>query len=244
MGNTIVQTLWIDKVLGEHQKYCLQSFIDKGHDVHLYSYNFVENLPDGVNLKDANSILDSSLVFKDRYKSYATFSDWFRIKLLYDVGGWWVDSDVLCIKPFNVEWPFVFATEIEKNLGNEITHICNCVIKMPKGNEMGKAILSRIDNCLLSKEPIDIRWTEIGAKYMAREIAERNLLDYIVSPEVFCPYDYSSFQSVFRKEDIVLSDDTYGIHLWNKMWEWSNMDPMKVMSKNSFFYQFLLNSEK
>ncbi|MGO3241071.1 MAG: capsular polysaccharide synthesis protein [Sphingobacteriaceae bacterium] len=31
---------------------------------------------------------------------YATFSDWFRIKLIHDEGGWWVDSDMLCINPF------------------------------------------------------------------------------------------------------------------------------------------------
>lgn len=157
------------------------------------------------------------------------------------MGGWWVDSDVLCIKPFNVEWPYVFATEIEKKGLSEITHICNCVIKMPKGNEMGKAILSRIDNCLLSKEPIDIGWTEIGAKYIAKEISERNLLDYVVSPEVFCPFDYSKFESFFNNEDFILNNDTYGIHLWNQMWNWSNKEPMKVISKNSFFSQFFLS---
>lgn len=239
MQNKIVQTLWISDVLGDHQKHCLQSFLDKGHDVHLYSYGHVKNVPIGVKLIDARNILDNSLVFKDLYNSYATFSDWFRIKLLHDVGGWWVDSDMLCIRPFDVDWPYVFATEIEKYEGKELMHICNCVIKMPAGNDMAKAILSRIENCLSSKKPVDIQWTEIGAKYMVGEIAERGLMDYVVSPEVFCPFDYSSFQTIFNKENVIMKEDTYGIHLWNKMWEWSNREPMKVMSNTSFFSLFV-----
>ncbi|MCL7986605.1 hypothetical protein M8998_01500 [Sphingobacterium sp. lm-10] len=237
--NIIVQTLWISNELGEHQKFCLQSFLDNGHDVHLYSYGEVTNLPIGVKLMDADVILAEDLVFKDLFNSYATFSDWFRIKLLYEVGGWWVDSDMLCIKHFHVDWPYVFATEIEKNGNDEITHICNCVIKMPKGNDMAKSILSRIDDCLRSKNPVDIKWTEIGAKYMQNEIIDRDLVTYIVSPEVFCPFDYSSFESIFTEEKISLDKETFGIHLWNKMWEWSKREPMDVMTGNSIFSRFV-----
>lgn len=236
--NTIVQTLWISEYLGEHQRFCLQSFLDQGHAVHLYSYGHVDNVPAGVQRMDAGAILDYSTVFKDLYQSYATFSDWFRIKLLYDVGGWWVDSDMLCIQPFIIDWPYVFATEIEKLKDGETTHICNCVIKMPKGNAMAASILVRIEEALASRKPTEIRWTEIGAQYMAKEIIAKDLFDYVVAAEVFCPFDYSSFKRVFTEGNTILSEMTYGVHLWNKMWEWSKTEPMVAMSANSFFSNY------
>lgn len=240
MKNNVVQTLWIDANMGAHQRECLKSFLRLGSEVHCYSYNAIENIPEGVIVKDANEIIEEHNVFKDLYHSYATFSDWFRIKLLYDRGGWWIDSDVLCLKPFDIEWPYVFATEIEYVDGKEFIHICNCVIKMPRGSEMGKSLLERIEEKLYSIHPSRIKWTEIGAQYMAKEIILRDLFEYVVDHRVFCPFDYSNFQQVFTDSEFEPNDLTYGIHLWNKMWEWKGKDPMEQMKVHSFFDRFII----
>lgn len=235
MKTNIVQTLWIDDVLGQHQYHCLNSFLKKGSEVYLYTYGSVENVPDGVVLRDANEILSQRYIFKDLYDSYATFSDWFRIKMLYENGGWWVDADMFCIKPFDIDWPYVFATETECTLDSRVTHICNCVIKMPKGNIVGKSILDRISKTLSETDPKQIKWTAIGAKFLTAEIIKREMFDYVVDPKVFCPFDYASYREIFTETSFPLSDITYGIHLWNKMWEWSNKEPLKEMAKNSLF---------
>ena len=82
---------------------------------------------------DANEIIPEKDVF--RYKnsnqfghgkgSVAGFSDIFRYKLLFEKGGWWVDMDVTCLKPFITEKPYYFRAHHElKVVGN--------VMKCPK----------------------------------------------------------------------------------------------------------------
>ncbi|WP_199233862.1 glycosyltransferase, partial [Pedobacter sp. HMWF019] len=157
-SKNIVQSMWIDPVIGDLQVLCLNSFIANDVEFHLYTYNEILNAPEGIIIKDANEILNRSLIFKDNKNSYATFSDWFRIKLLYLVGGWWVDCDVLFIKKFNFRAKYVFATESFYLNDNLEIRICNAVLKMPKKSVVGKRVLLRIDEKLKETDVTSIRW--------------------------------------------------------------------------------------
>lgn len=228
----IVMSLWISPTIGQLQLSCIESFLKNGHEFHLYTYNPPSNLPEGVVIKDANEIIEETFIFKDRYNSYATFSDWFRIKLLYDVGGWWVDCDMLCVKKFKVKWPYVFATELANINNHEYIQICNAVIKMPKNSRMGRIILEKIENILKLKERKEIYWTEIGAKLIADVILIENMQEHIVSPEVFCPINYFNYRELIKNRESI-PRATYGVHLWNKMWEWNNEDPLLELNQES-----------
>src|SRR5262245_15998828 len=91
----IVNALWIGQ-LSPLERLCLSSFFAQGHSVHLYTYDAIEKVPQGVTLRDAATVLPSSQVFRNRLGkgkgSLAAFSDLFRYKLLLDEGGWWVDA--------------------------------------------------------------------------------------------------------------------------------------------------------
>ncbi|RZJ89170.1 MAG: hypothetical protein EOO20_11675 [Chryseobacterium sp.] len=232
-GNKIVNSLWISDSIGLIQKICYNSYYEKKHLVHLYSYGTIDNLPSHVILKDANKIIPEKMIFKDFRNSYATFSDWFRIKLLYDLGGWWVDSDTVCIRPFVIDDEYVFATEVVDASGK--VEICNAVIKMPKHSGIGNAILRDIETTLEKKTHNSIFWTEIGAQLISANINEFGLTDFITAPEVFCPINYFDFKSFFSDDNFEISSETYGVHLWNKMWEWDEIDPSKSFSKQTFF---------
>src|SRR5882757_9078074 len=148
----IVNELWIGQ-LSPLERLCLDSFVAKGHAVHLYTYDTIENVPQGVTLRDASKILPPSKVFRNRLGkgkgSLAAFSDLFRYKLLLDEGGWWVDTDVFCLKPFDFAAPYVFGAE-EKPVASGI-------IKMPRGcllAEMCYDSARRVD-------PSTITWNEL-----------------------------------------------------------------------------------
>ncbi|WP_066754182.1 capsular polysaccharide synthesis protein [Sphingobacterium populi] len=145
MSKIKVKTLWISSIFEDMQKLCMQSFLNVGCEVEIYTYSPIKNIPNGVKLMNANEIIPKQYIFRDFHNSYATFSDWFRIKLLFLKGGWWVDSDMLCIKPFEIESEYVFATE--KVMGNfeEIVTISNCVIKMEKRSVLGERLLLDIE---------------------------------------------------------------------------------------------------
>ena len=67
----------------------LKSMILCGHDVILYTYSYLDNVPEGVKVLDANEILDSSRIFryKSGHKTYSGFANLFRLKRLYEYGG-------------------------------------------------------------------------------------------------------------------------------------------------------------
>ena len=62
-------------------------------------------------LMDANQIIPEKDIFTAHGGSYAIFSDWFRWSLLYEKGNFWVDMDVICLKPFVFNEDLVYGFE-------------------------------------------------------------------------------------------------------------------------------------
>lgn len=97
----VVRTLWHGSALSIFEELSLRSFLKCGHEVEVYSYQDLA-LPQGVRLCDANTVLPASDVFSYNSGlakgSFAAFSNLFRFKMLYQKGGIWADSDVLCLK--------------------------------------------------------------------------------------------------------------------------------------------------
>lgn len=229
----IVNSLWISSSMGQLQQLCLNSFIQKECTFNLYTYGEVQNVPEGVVIKNANEIIESSYIFKDNKDSYATFSDWFRIKLLYEIGGWWVDCDVFCMKKFNFKNPYVFATEHVKHQNALGIQICNAILKMPRNSIIGKKILAKIEKRIDMGRLNEIYWTEIGANYITDVILLENEVASIYKPDVFCPINYFDYKDLAAKKETLLSNLTYGIHLWNAMWEWADIEPFDRVEKGS-----------
>ncbi len=138
-----VQALWVGNKLGATEVMCMRSFLEHGHPYHLYTYNDIDNLPSGVELKDANAVLPASCVYATNYRGYAPFSDWFRWALFQERGGYWVDTDVLCLRPLDFSEDIVFGWEVfdppvETRLGT-------AVIRMQAGHVLCSTMLQEVD---------------------------------------------------------------------------------------------------
>ena len=132
--SNIIQSLWIGSELSKLEQLCFKSFIDNDHTFHLYTYGEVKNVPKGVIIKDANEILNESEIFKYKNGSVSAFSNLFRLAMLYKKGGYWVDSDVICVRPFKFDEEIIIASEPnDKYNQNTIT---SCFIKMPQNSEV------------------------------------------------------------------------------------------------------------
>src|SRR5215831_9214030 len=111
--NEVIQGLWIGPELSVMERLSISSFLKNGHEYHLYAYDDLANVPLGTVVRDADEILARSRIFQYKHQaSYAGFSNFFRYKLLLERGGWWVDTDVVCLKPFDFSDGHVFASEI------------------------------------------------------------------------------------------------------------------------------------
>ena len=211
----VINGLWIGQLSPLEQR-CLKSFVAHGHPYHLYTYEPIDNVPDGVVLQDAAQILPQSLIFRNQNGlgkgSLAAFSDLFRYKLLLERGGWWVDTDVFCLKPFDFTAPYVF--------GSEDKPVASGVLKMPRGSQLAQRcfeMASQIDSAT-------IVWNELVA-ILERNVRQLKLMRYVLPAKTFSPIVWSDVPDYVRGvKNFVPSRRSYSVHLYNEMWRRNGLD--------------------
>jgi mannosyltransferase OCH1-like enzyme len=216
--NRIIQGLWIGPELSVMEQMSLGSFLLNGHEYHLYVYDEPKNVPAGTVVRDATEILPASRIFQYKhFPTYAGFANFFRYKLLLERGGWWADTDAICLKPFDFLRPHVFATEICN--GREV--VTSGIIKAPKGSP---AMAYAWDVCQ-TKEPDKLGWGETGPRLMGEAVERFSLGKYREPSHVFCPVDYLNWRRVLEPDwNAALHERSYAIHLWNEKWRAAGQD--------------------
>jgi hypothetical protein len=115
------------------RRLCLASQVAAGHRVTVYSFDPLPGLPDGVGNAEAEAILPHEFAEKLRptgpdgvWRDWTTlqFSDFFRMKLMAQGAGLWLDADVLLLKPVEIDRdkPY-FAWERPRQLGNSVLYL-------------------------------------------------------------------------------------------------------------------------
>jgi hypothetical protein len=267
----IYQTFWMGKPFTNLEYISLNSFIKNDCIVHLYTYQKkIGNVPEGVIIKDASNILPESELFtysNDSLgkSSISAFTNLFRFKLLFDKGNYWIDTDIVNIKKFNDEMPFIFTSEPhEFNYKIEYCkkeRISSFIIKIPQHSYIA---LYGYMLCLESKKDVlkgNLKWG-MGPKAMKTTVSKFGL-DKYVQPWYFtsncaCHHFLSLFDDNYkidldnyknlklRKDNIYINfftklkdkyDDTYYIHLWNQFWNRNNIDKNGEFKKDSIMYE-------
>ena len=108
-----VVTFWHGP-LDRLRRTCLRSQVAAGHKVTVYSFEPLGQLPDGVGNAEAEAILPHAFAERLRptghdgaWRDWTTlqFSDFFRMRLMAQNAGLWLDADVLLLKPVEID-PF------------------------------------------------------------------------------------------------------------------------------------------
>ena len=226
------QSLWIGNALSPHEIACIRSFLARGHAFRLYCYGEVANVPPGCEQADARAILAESEVFA--YKggpekgSYAGFANLFRYKLLRDRGGWWVDTDVVCLAA-GVPTGEVSLAREHPNLVN------NAIMRFPAGHP---AMHAAYDLALAAGK--DIGWGEMGPQCMTAMV-ERFELEALLAPQLaFYPLHWSEYAALILPEHRAfvgerLSNANF-LHLWNEMFRRTNYDKSVRPPVGSYLY--------
>jgi len=217
-----VQSLWIGSKLSSMEKLCIQSFLEHGHEFHLYIYDQPDGVPARTRLCDANEIVPSSRIFfYSQHNSCAGFANMFRYKLLLERGGWWVDMDTVCLRTFSFSEPYVFSSESAAVGRNEDAgHCANTgIIRTPPGTELMRYCWDYCDR----KDNNALRWGDTGPRLFARAVGAYSLAHFVQQPHIFCPipfYDWS--RALVPGPEWKFSGETRAIHLWNEMWRRNN----------------------
>jgi hypothetical protein len=112
---------------------CLRSQVAAGHKVTVYSFDPLPGLPEGVGNAEAEAVLPHSFSEKLRppqpdgsWRDWTTlqFSDFFRMRLMAQGAGLWLDADVLLLRPVEIDSdkPY-FAWERPRQLGNSVLYL-------------------------------------------------------------------------------------------------------------------------
>ena len=127
-----LRTFWHGSPLSPYHLFCLQSFVSRGHRIELFSYEPAFVVPSWIVLRDAAEILPCERVF--RYQSGpgkgspALHANLFRLCMLERLGGWWIDADVLLLRPQLPEDAHFFAPDGD--------HFSNAILKFPAGHPL------------------------------------------------------------------------------------------------------------
>jgi len=145
-------TFWFGDKLRFIDRVCLASQVMSGQKVKLYSHKPVANVPEGVELCDAEPILPLATLLRldpdfpcfKPSRTIVQLSDFFRIMLMKHEQGVWLDTDVYLVKPFVPERGKIWlARENYRRLGVSALYL-------PPDNP----IITEFDNYLASDQNV------------------------------------------------------------------------------------------
>lgn len=117
-----IAMLWVEGPLSYVEQLCVQSFLDAGHEVTLYHYGPVGNVPAGAALRHGDTILKrDEFIQHGRTGSLALFSDVFRYHLLTQSERTiWADTDAYCVKPFETRTGHYYGWESKQHINGGV----------------------------------------------------------------------------------------------------------------------------
>lgn len=216
------------------ERLSITSFIAQGHPFHLYSYEDIEGLPEGAELKDANDVLPREKLFF--YKGHGTpgvFSDWFRMMLMRQERGIWADCDVYCVKPITGLGDYIFSWEKPGSINGAILRIPSdapllddLISIFEEGKrplfEAHLPIFRRLEVAgkrLVGQKvgPEFMQYGATGPFMLTHYVPKHGLTDKVQPSEVFYPIPYTGIPALMQAGsdiDALITDNTHGVHIW------------------------------
>ena len=214
----VVNGFWHDSELGKLEKLCIDSWIQNGYEFHLWLYDDVE-VPKGVVVKNA-----SEIVYLNQYFTYdggvskgtpVAFSNLFRARLLYKLGGLYTDLDVFCLKPYDFNERFVFS---EQGDSTRDYHVATCILYSENRDE---SIFNDWSDWILSLKYETITHGDLGPNLFTKLVIDNKLEKYVLPKEYFCPVDWESYKDVLEH-----NFDSYGVHLYRSLWNEKELEKL------------------
>ena len=235
---TVINSLWIGETLSNLELLTLNSFVKRDHEFYLWAYSDLNSqIPKGVILKDANSIIpkDQIFTYKTTSKcglgkgSVAGFSDIFRYKLLYEIGGWWVDMDITCLKHFDSTQPYLFPKEIHYQCTGK-------VLKAPKQSDL---MLDCLNESLQTVNEDNDQWTK-PIDILIKNISKYDLNNYII-PE-FTNYDSFIYVDLYKHYQIEMPMNLYAFHWSHEFWRSNKVNKNNYKLKTTYGQLLVMNN--
>jgi hypothetical protein len=240
----IANFFWHGNAMSLYEQKCISSFVNHNFHVNVWSFTSRE-LPKGAILCDASKyfkIEDVTSINQDnKLGCIAAFSDAFRYSVLKDVGGWWFDTDCICLRD---------QEEFKKLKNNK-----SIIAGFENENIINGAVLNFVDPTLadqayrlltqiLTDKNRNIKWGEIGPKLITQLVSNNNLLNEIYPQSFFYPVHWKNAVDALNPK---LTDEldtkcsnSYVYHYWNEIIKKNKIDKNCLPPIDSFIYNKFL----
>jgi Alpha 1,4-glycosyltransferase conserved region len=208
------QSFWHGAALSPYELFCMQSFIDCGYGLDLYTYDPNLAVPSGVRRCDASELFSRDEVFVYQAEGFgkespSPFSNIFRYKLLAEKGGWWVDADVVCLSDRLPAVGEFFASQGDEFINGAILYF-----------EPGHPVMAQcLDRAIQLGRTI--KWGDTGPRMLTRVLDEHGLIDRAAPPAVCYPIHYSEALDALRPSRAAALapriESSLFLHVWNSM---------------------------
>ena len=231
----VIAALWMQGPLSFLEQLCLKSFVDAGHKVVLYHYGPLENVPEGIELGDANEFLpQTNFLQHERTGSPALHSDLFRYKMLEKSDNTiWADTDAYCMRPFETETGHFYGWESDK-------HINGGVLGLPKDSPTLKALLEftsdefaiptyygeeyerELEQKKAAGNPVHASeqpWGVWGPHAVTHFLHETGEARFAFPQEVLYPFTFKDRRKMLKRNFDVspyVTDNTRSVHLYGR----------------------------
>ncbi len=223
-----VQMLWIGTRLSSMERLSVASFLANGHRVRLFVYDDVAGVPPGADLCDANAILPKSEIFTYRdHESVSGFANWFRYELLHRHGGWWFDTDMVCLRPLEFGDPCVISSE--SMISGQVLATCSAM-RMPAGSDA----MAYAARACAEADRATLYWGDTGPWLMTDAVERFGLWPHVRPVEAFCPVPPGEWRRLLDPEPPPL-DGASTVHLWNEQWRRAGVDKDGAFAPTSLY---------
>lgn len=238
-GRPLAQSLWIGPRLRWIEHLAIKSYLDNGWRFQLYTYENVENVPDGCEILDASSIIPEREIFREgtgsglHAGSVGGFSDLFRYRLLADRGGMWTDTDVVNLQRFDPDGCRFVSTEWTD--AGFVT-LNGAIMAAPAGDPFVERAYERASELLATNEMF---FTRIGPYLIAELIVEMGVSCTDIAPMGFLSPIGPMNTSVLFGPHAALAGrpdfkNALNLHVYTEVWRVLGLGPTRPPAPEAY----------
>lgn len=209
-----INSFWIEGELQPVNHLTIRSFQSHGHEFVIYSYVELPNA--GCEVRDANEFLPRESIYHYRHLpdsfKLGGFAELLKATLLHQIGGWHVDMDVTCLKPFWADGKYAFRPHKLGAVGN--------IIKAPAGTLLTNYYLKWANSINEHNQDFE---RSIAGLYAA--IVFCGLENYIVPASTFGKDEDKYYLPFLQNGGAVPNGEAYAIHWCGAMGHVRNYEP-------------------
>lgn len=215
-------TFWHSEPLSPYQLLCLRSFVDSGHHVTVFAYDANLALPTWLARREASEILPPARVLRNQ----VAHINLFRYALLHQLGGWWVDPDLISLKPDLPQEQLFFAASGERDL------VSLGMIKFPSGHPILNIAIERAAAADVGS------WAQSGSPLFTSLLDRHGLIQHTRPAEEACPVSWFELEIIFdplRAEEVRRRcTSSYVLDLHHEVWRGAGIPQRFAAPEGSF----------